>query len=370
MTAPISGDGPAAALAVTAVALALRFQVRPTLPRAALVGVAFGAALCVKVLVVPAAVPIAVLLLSRRRAKDLAAAVGAAVAVGLAAVLPWGIDRVWDQSVAYHQDSARLHSPLGNLWSLLQTLVERDPFVVAAVVLAVAVVVIAHFRPTSVPARRPNGGDVDTRRAVVLLGGWLGAQVVLAAYDPAMFRPHVVHVIVPLALLATLRPLPWRVLAVGVVLLVPWWYSNVHDIAWPGGYSRDEQAVVDRLRALPSDAVVISDDPGFAWRAGRRVPGNFVDVSMKRFAEHRLTTRVVARRRSATSVRSLCGRGTASARCGRSRRPSSPTDTTSLLATAGPACSTSGTTALPEASRVCVQAGRESAAAGHGRSRR
>ena len=206
-----------------------------------------------------------------------------------------GFDRVWDQSVAYHQDSDRLHSPLGNLWSLLQTLVERDPFVVAAVVLAVAVAVIAHVRGTTTPATSTDAGALDTRRAVVLLGGWLGAQVVLAAYDPAMFRPHVVHVIVPLALLATLRPLPWRVLAVGVVLLAPWWYSNVHDIAWPGDYSRDEQAVVNRLRALPSDAVVISDDPGFAWRAERRVPGNFVDVSMKRFAEHRLTTAVVAR---------------------------------------------------------------------------
>ena len=40
VTAPISGDGPAAALAVTAVALALRFKVRPSLPRAALVGMA------------------------------------------------------------------------------------------------------------------------------------------------------------------------------------------------------------------------------------------------------------------------------------------------------------------------------------------
>jgi hypothetical protein len=303
VTAPISGDGPAAALAVTAVALALRFKVRPSLPRAALVGVAFGAALCIKVLVVPAAVPITLLLLSRRRAKDAAVAIGAAVAVGLAAVLPWGFDRVWDQSVAYHQDSERLHSPLGNLWSLVQTLVERDPFVVAALALAVAVAVIARVRGDAPPAASPSSSVIETRRAVVLIGGWLGAQVALAAYDPAMFRPHVVHVIVPLALLATLRPLPWRVLAVGVVLLAPWWYSNVDDIVWPGGYSHDEQAVVDRLRALPSDAVVISDDPGFAWRAERRVPGNFVDVSMKRFSEHRLTTRVVAR---ATAKPDIC----------------------------------------------------------------
>ena len=56
-------------------------------------------------------------------------------------------------------------------------------------------------------------------------------------------------------------------------------------------------AVVDGLRELPDDAWVISDDPGFAWRAGRRVPGEFVDVSKKRFQQGALTARRRARRR-------------------------------------------------------------------------
>jgi hypothetical protein len=79
------------------------------------------------------------------------------------------------------------------------------------------------------------------------------------------------------------------VLAVLGVLLVAWWASNAQPILWPDDYSRSEAAVVARLRELPEGAWVISDDPGFAWRAGHRVPGAFVDVSMKRFQQGALT---------------------------------------------------------------------------------
>jgi hypothetical protein len=64
---------------------------------------------------------------------------------------------------------------------------------------------------------------------------------------------------------------------------------------WPESYTRSEEAVVERFRALPDDAWVISDDPGFAWRAGRRVPGDYVDVSMKRFQQRTLTKAKVLR---------------------------------------------------------------------------
>jgi hypothetical protein len=37
-----------------------------------------------------------------------------------------------------------------------------------------------------------------------------------------------------------------------------------------------------RLRALPGGALAISDTPGLVWRAGRRVPDRFVDVSILR----------------------------------------------------------------------------------------
>ena len=82
--------------------------------------------------------------------------------------------------------------------------------------------------------------------------------------------PHVAHLVPPLALLAALRPPPWTVLLVAA-LVVGRRSGSVQqpvDILWPDGYSGAEAALVQRLRALPADALVISDDPGLAWRAG------------------------------------------------------------------------------------------------------
>ena len=292
VTAPLSGDGPALALSLTAVALVLAYRAQPSVARAIGVGLAIGAALSVKPLVLPAALAVGVVLLGVRRWRDCAFAVGAAIAVFLASAVPWGVDNVWEQTIEYHRDSERLRSVFGNVRVLLQTLVERDPFVVAALVLATVGVVAARRRGGD---PEPDAREVGERTALLLLGVWLGAQVLFLVIEPAMWRPHVSQVIAPLALLAVARPPSWRVLLVAAVLLTPWWVSNVHEILWPSSYEADEQAVVDRLRALPDGAWVISDDPGFAWRAEHRVPGNFVDVSEKRVQQGQLTTRVVAR---------------------------------------------------------------------------
>ena len=312
VTAPLAGDGPALALAIGAVALALGYRANPSRGRAVAIGVAMGAAVCVKLIVAPAAIPIGLLLLGfgrgrgaepdhgRRSWSDIAAAVGASIVVLIVTVVPWGPSRVWDQSVAYHRGSERLHSYTGNGWLIVRTLVERDPFVVAAAVASIAFMLVAarHDRASvSTSATSPALGrstTVDTRTALVLFGLWFGAQALFLVIEPTMFRPHVSQVVAPLALLACLRAAPWRVVAVLCVLLVPWWVNNVHDILWPSAYGHNEQAVVNQFRALPADQLVISDEPGFAWRADRRVPPNFVDVSMKRFQDGRLNTSVVA----------------------------------------------------------------------------
>ena len=272
-----------------------------------------GAALCVKLIVAPAAIPIGLLLLgfgrdrgaepdhARRSWSDIAASVGASIVVLVVTVVPWGPERVWDQSVAYHQGSERLHSYGGNAWLIVRTLVERDPFVVAAAIAAIVFVLVAAGRGRASASTAARGravwpsATVDTRTALVLLGLWASVQALFLVIEPTMFRPHVSQVVAPLALLACLRPAPWRVVTIVCVLLVPWWVNNVQDILWPSTYSHDEQAIVDHFRALRADQLVISDDPGFAWRADRRVPPNFVDVSMKRFQEGRLTTSIVAK---------------------------------------------------------------------------
>ena len=293
VTAPLSGDGPALALSLTAIALALAYRAQPSVARAIGVGLAIGAGLSVKPLVLPAALAVGMVLLGVRRWRECAAAAGAAAAVFLAAALPWGIGNVWDQTIAYHRDSERLRSVFGNLRVLLQTLVERDPFVVATLVLATVGVVLTMRRAPATAATIPR--EIDDRTAVLLLGVWLGAQALFLIIEPAMWRPHVSQVVAPLAILAVARPPSWRAVLVVAVVLSPWWVANTHEILWPDGYDRDEQAVVDRLRALPDGAWVISDDPGFTWRAEHRVPGNFVDVSEKRIQQRQLTAKVIAR---------------------------------------------------------------------------
>jgi len=326
VTAPLSGDGPALALAVVAVALAFRYHARPSTSLVVGIGLTMGAALCVKLIVAPAAIPVGLLLLHPvwrdRRVRDFIIAISAAIAVFLASALPWGIGRVWDQSVLYHQHSKRLRGYGANLTILLRTLVERDPFVVAAALASLATITAVAWRrrrrlePASPHVEAtatglespgyppdPSGAPGGIRLAGTLLGAWLGAQALFLVLEPAMWRPHVSQVVVPLSLLAVLRPAPWRVLTALFIVLMPWWVLNTGDILWPGAYSRAETTAVDRLRALPADGLVISDEPGLAWRAERRVPGNFVDVSAKRFQQHQLTTGVVAR---AAADRRVC----------------------------------------------------------------
>ncbi len=302
VTGPLAGDGPALALALTAVALACRYRTRPTAARAVLIGLAMGAALCVKLIVAPAGLAVAVLVLGSRKAgrwRDAAIAVATACAVAVVTAVPWGIDRVWDQSVEYHRGSERLRSFGGNAWTLLKTLAERDPFVLAALVasgITVGVVAWRRGRSGAPPAPVDRGdADLDVRSALWVLVPWTVAQAAFLIAEPAMWRPHVSQIVAPLALLAVLRPAPWRVLLVLGIVLAPWWVVNVRPMLWPEPYSRSEEAVVERLRDLPADAWVISDDPGFAWRADRRVPGDYVDVSMKRFQQRALTRSDVLR---------------------------------------------------------------------------
>ncbi len=158
-TGPITADGPAIALSATAVALALRYRDSPGAGRAVAAGVVLGAALSVKApLVLAASIPVGGFLLAGRRPRDVAAAVVGAVSVGLAATLPWGFGRVWDQSVAYQIDSDRNASIRDNAEKILSTLWERDPFLLAVAVLAVVSVAAARLRATS---HAPPGGPTS-----------------------------------------------------------------------------------------------------------------------------------------------------------------------------------------------------------------
>ena len=151
-TAPLTGDGPAAAFAALAVLGAFAWRDQPSSLRAILTGIAMGAALAVKVLVAVAAIPIGLIFLLARRGRDLALAVAAAVAVIGATILPWGVSRVIDQSVTYHTDAPRIESVGQQFNKLFSTLPSRDLPLIAAVVLGFVAAAVTTRRKDGEPA--------------------------------------------------------------------------------------------------------------------------------------------------------------------------------------------------------------------------
>jgi hypothetical protein len=289
-TAGIASDGPALAFAVGAVAVAFGYTQLPTTARAIAAGALVGAAVAAKALTAPAGLAVALLVLSRRRHRDLAFTIGAAVVVVLGAALPWGLERVWDQSVAYNRDASRLTSYPGAMTKAFHTLVDRDPYVLVAAGLALVVAAIGGIGWVRVARQR----DAETQtpllfRPVSVLVVWLGAEFALLVYEPAFWRPHVAHLIPPLALLVALRPPPLIPLLVGVVAVTPWYLSNMSSLLWPDSYNLREQAAVDALRELPANGLVISDEPGLLWRADRLTVPYLADSSIKRIEQRQIT---------------------------------------------------------------------------------
>ena len=296
-TGQVTGDGPAAALAVGAVWAALAYRDDPRLRRALLTGLVMGAALAVKPLVLPAALPVGWWLWSRRRVDHLASAVGAAIALWLAAALPWGLGNVWRQSVTYNTGAGPHYAKLGQLRKLLSTLGSRDVLVVAALLLALITALFTAFTASRNPPE-PTEPSVTNQRAradVTVIALWAGVTALALVLEPALYRNHLAAIVPPLALLAAILTRSTRVLAVVLILLVPWSVNNLHSILAPSGYRGDAAAVMFSLRALPSDAQVISDEPGFVYRAGLRTPKLLNDPSVKRIDQHLITTASVGR---------------------------------------------------------------------------
>jgi 4-amino-4-deoxy-L-arabinose transferase-like glycosyltransferase len=309
VTGPVNADGPSMALSVLAIALAFRAidHLEPRLLDAVWVGLAGGAAASIKALSVPAVVIAGlVLIVARRRVWDAALAAAVAVGVYLATALPWGLSRVWDQSFTYHNDARRLNPRPDAAWKILTTLWERDTLVVVALALALGMLVVArgsHPRSGVIKPAHTWFGDA-TWVWGALLGLWAVLVFALLVWEPALFRAHVAQLVPPLTLLAALRPPPWAVLAVAAVVVAPFWAYENRAILWPHGYRGSQAAVVARLRALPDDALVISDDPGLAWRAGHGPPGDFADPSFQRIEQGRITERSLARAAASPDV---CG---------------------------------------------------------------
>jgi hypothetical protein len=281
-TGQITGDGPAAALTALAVWAALVYRDDPRWWRACLVGALFGGALATKPIVFAAIVPLGAWLWSRRRARHVVVAAPSAIAVWLASAVPWGLARVWEQSVEYHTGAGPSYSKPFQLEKLLTTLLTRDAVIVAALVLAVVAAVL-------------GGRRLSVRGDALVLALWLGAVALVLVFEKAMFANHLAAIILPLVLLVAIRPPPWRWLAIALVALVPWETANQHDILWPSRLAGSDAQVVAALRDLPSGAQAIADDPGLVWRAGLSTPAQMNDTTDMRVFLGSLPTAVVAR---------------------------------------------------------------------------
>lgn len=290
-TGPLTSDGIGEALTAATVLSALTYWSRPSARRAIVIGLFAGAALAVKsLLVIPGLAAAGIWILLRRRARDWALIPAVSVVTVLAASLPWGLSRVYDQYVRYHTDAVA-DRPIGaNASKLVTTLFERDtPLLVAALIVALAVVAAwsARRRARSTEATVADDADPTAERAPAFpVVVWFVTVVAVVLTESPMWRNHVAHVAVPLALLVAIgagmskRVVP--IAAACAILVAPWSIVHLGEVLHPQPATGRDARLATRLKELPEGALIISDTPGLVWRAGRRVPDNFVDVSILR----------------------------------------------------------------------------------------
>jgi hypothetical protein len=167
------------------------------------------------------------------------------------------------------------------LGKLATTLATRDAPIVGAVVLGL--VAAARFG-------RRSAGNFDGR----VLGAWIALGAIVLVFEKAMYANHVAVLVLPLGLLAAIRPPPMRLLAIALVVLIPWEVVNQRDILWPKHLHGVDAQVVAQLHRLPHGAEAIADDPGLVWRAGLSTPAQMNDTTDMRIFQGSITTPIVA----------------------------------------------------------------------------
>jgi hypothetical protein len=208
--------------------------------------------------------------------------------------LPGGLSRGWDQSLKYKNGPAPPNAKASQLRKLVSTLSSRDLLVVGALVLALVTAIAAAGWLGARWRERVAPGPAARRSDVGAIATWAAVTAAVLVLEPALYRNHIATIVPPLAVLAAVLVRTPRVLAVVLVLLLPWSIANLHEVLWPTGYRGDAAVLMRELRVLPRDAWVISDEPGFVYRAGLRSPPLLNDPSVKRIDQGLLTTDLVA----------------------------------------------------------------------------
>jgi hypothetical protein len=300
VTGPLLADGVAMALAVSALAVAMAFADHPSTRKAVVAGALGAAAVSVKLLVVPVGLPMLVCFLPQARRRYLWWAAGAALVVAAACWLPFGLNRVVDQSVTYHQEAEVRGDVDTKRETMDKVLDEEDPAVLRAV-RVVRVIVILQVVVALLHAfwRWRQGESLFGERTLsrwfalrVAAFAWLGVTLLFLLYEPTLWRHHVALLLPPLVI-ASMLVVTRRsaALLVGVLALtaVPMQLDRTEDVLHPEPYDDAEAALLDHLQALPDGRWAISDYPGIVWRAGLGMPPELVDPSIKRIEQGRIS---------------------------------------------------------------------------------
>lgn len=293
-TGPIAADGPAVALATWAVAGALAYHRSAKRSSAVVVGVLAGCAFAIKSALVLPAVAVALVMVARtRRVVDLAIALGAAAAINVVLLVTFGPTRVWQQWFVYHLQTRGTWAPWHNVDKIARVLVTREwPLLVVGVV-----TVVWWAIPRNEYRRTPADGA---------LLAWAALSAVLLILQPILWQPHVVYLVVPCSIVVGVHAPPARVtVAAFAVAAVPW-AITLRAYFWPQPLESDAAARLRVYRSLPSTAVVIDQNPGLVWQAGRRTPSWLVDTSALRIdtpvLELRINSAVIAREAAPSDV--------------------------------------------------------------------
>lgn len=298
-TAPITSDGVVAAFGTSAVAVALAYRRDPTTARVVTLTLLAGAAVSVKHLMAgPALAVVWLLVLTTPHPHRLRRAVALPLGAATVLVALGGVfgGHVVDHYFRYHLTKTGERDPIANLSKIATTLPQRDLPLLAVGAGALA----ASLRPRRRPAPpRPQRTAPGGRVAALVAGEravwcWAGLVVVLLVWQSPMFRNHLAALVPPLAILVSVHRPPWRWVAAlvlaGATVTVP----HLRPLLAPPGYRGADAAVVADLRSLPRGAWVLSDEPGFVWRAGRATDPWLVDPSVLRIRSSQRAIRIDA----------------------------------------------------------------------------
>jgi hypothetical protein len=226
-------------------------------------------------LAVPAVAGAIAALLVRRRNTDALWASATTVVATVAVALPFGLHRVWEQSVELHLHTGRFH-PGTNFRVVREQAWAGDRVLLLLLGAAAIVGAVACVRRRTL--------DPPTAAVMAAMVVWLGTALAVVVLEHQIWTHHLAVTVLPAAVLVAIA-LPDRAVVAALVLAVavPWQLVTLHGVLFPDVPTPSTAAAMDDLREVtPRTALVLTDEPGLAAWAGRRIPPDQVDPSYVR----------------------------------------------------------------------------------------